>query len=254
MISSLRRLGGLAALLWTGLGTSLALADGATLAPARVDLSESDGSALIRVTNHDAGPRRVALSVYAWDQDADGNAILDPSADLVVFPSTLLVEGGEERRVRVWVQSLGGPRERAYQIVLKELSGQVSAWNRGGVEEAVLLDRAVVFVQPNRQILDGRITVRDRSVDGLIGVDVTNGGTTSFMLDVLRITGLDADGEVTFDAALDGWYVLPGASQPFEIELPAAACLSTSQVLLDAITDRGTWSRTVHTLGPRCLP
>ena len=73
--------------------------------PIRITLTPQGASSLVAVRNEGSDRLRLQVDFYAWDQSKQGEMILNPTDDLVVYPSLLTVDAGNERNVRVGTKS-----------------------------------------------------------------------------------------------------------------------------------------------------
>src|SRR5688572_14556672 len=65
--------------------------------PTRIHLSQRASSALLSLRNDSAQALRFELSVFSWSQSASGEMTLEPTEDIVFFPSLLALAPSEER-------------------------------------------------------------------------------------------------------------------------------------------------------------
>jgi P pilus assembly chaperone PapD len=72
-----------------------------TVEPTRIALSGRTNSVLLTLRNESTETLRFELSVFRWAQSPSGEVQLEPTEDVVFFPSLLTVGPGESRRVRV---------------------------------------------------------------------------------------------------------------------------------------------------------
>src|SRR5688572_25193200 len=114
-------------------GGSEAAAASFTVDPTQIYLSGRSSSVLLTLHNESKDTLRFQLSVFAWAQSASGEMRLEPTQDIVFFPSLLTLKPDETRRVRVGSTAAFEAREKTYRIFVEELPPVDRAGNRGGV-------------------------------------------------------------------------------------------------------------------------
>src|SRR4051812_16091930 len=71
------------------------------LNPVTLTLTANASTALVTVTNDSPDALRFQITGFAWDQKPDGAMDLQPSNDIVYYPSMLKLAPGESRKLRV---------------------------------------------------------------------------------------------------------------------------------------------------------
>jgi fimbrial chaperone protein len=192
--------------------------------PTRVSLRPGQTSAMLTLRNEGPATIRFQLSLFSWGESASGEMQLEPSTDLVFFPSLFALEPGEERGVRIGGAATEISRERTYRIFIEELPSLTLDLASTGPSVRVLTRTGVpVFVEPLRPAPDPAVTA-DLASDGRLMVDVANKGNAHARLSTIQVKGIDGAGRGVFGESRDGWYVLAGGHRVFEIPLPQDAC------------------------------
>jgi fimbrial chaperone protein len=183
----------------------------------------------------DSEPRRAALTIInsgeekvtlqlqlvKWSQDGQGRDVYEPSKDLVFYPQIVSIAAGKEGTVRVgFDQAVVFPVEKAYRLFVQELPVRKPG------EKLVRIALRVgipVFLAPKdpRPLLSyDRTTISD----GRFQVAFKNSGNAHSMIQTITCAGLDEAGKEVFSKEVDGWYVLPGTSRSFPVEVTQEEC------------------------------
>lgn len=218
--------------------------------PTRLVLEGANRSATLRLTNRGSEPTRLQVSAYAWEQERDGRMALSADADLVVYPTLLVLAPGESRMVRVGTRSPAPDLERSWRLFVEELPGPSTD------ERAVrvLARLGIPVFQPPEDPGPRRVAARVEPGDGGLALVVENQGDTWFMLERVDVKGVDADGRPTVDLSRPGWYLLAGGERAFPLEIDAEACARTAELRVTAETDWGPWTERVRIEGDPCPP
>lgn len=212
----------LAALL-IGAGRSPAAASTFTVNPTQVALSAQTSSRLVTLRNQSQETLRFQVSTFFWSQTPQGEMVLAPTRDVVVFPSLLTLAAGEERRIRVGFTGPIGATEVTYRIFVEELppSSPVISTDRG---VRVLTRMGIpVFIQPSRPM--GRIELTAPQLQsGRLSFALRNTGNVHVLPRNIKLRGTDTTGAVVLEQSVPGWYVLADSVRNYEFELPAASC------------------------------
>lgn len=230
-----------AGLLGAGMGLVLsasAHAGSYNLAPTNVTLGAGNPSAMLTVDNQGTEELRFHVSSFAWDESDTGEMLLDPTDDLVVFPTLFVLPPGTSRQIRVGTTEPAGAVEKTYRVIVEELP-PLSADGQLGVLVRTRMS-VPVFLAPEDRSYAGSVgpTV---AADGRVGVSVVNDGTLHFRARKVEVDGRDAAGASVFTGSVDGWYVLPGHVRIFEVPLPTEGCADIETLRVTVTSDHGTW-------------
>lgn len=207
------------------------LAGSFTVSPIRVFLDAQKSTTVLKVFNNGAEKVTVQLSAVEWLQDASGLDQHEPTEELVFFPKIVSLEKGEERSVRIGYRGEAPPaRERAFRIYAEELP--VSKPGEMSVRMALRIG-VPVFVELKKPLQDASIQKLELA-DGKLLVPVKNGGTAHFTVSSIRAAGSSAAGSEVFSKEAKGWYVLPGSSRSFTLELSQQECSSSTTITVFA--------------------
>jgi fimbrial chaperone protein len=231
-------------------GASSAAAATFSVNPTQIFLARRSSSALLTLRNESDQVLRFELSVFAWSQTASGEMTLEPTQDVVFFPSLLTLKPSETRRVRVGYVKEAGALEKTYRIFVKELP-PVDSRDSAGVR--VLTTMGIpIFVRPAKEVatatLDGL-----KHEGGRFQFALANTGTVHFVPTKIRVRGL-AGGEAVFDREVDGWYVLASGRREFAVPLPAPDCKRVTAVLVNVDIASETLEERLQTPGGACAP
>jgi fimbrial chaperone protein len=218
--------------------------------PTQIFLARRSSSALLALRNESTQTLRFELSVFAWTQTASGEIKLEPTQDIVFFPSLLTLQPSEERRVRVGNVMPPGAREKTYRIFVKELP-PVDSTDPGGVR--VLTTMGVpIFVRPEKEVASATLNEL-RQANGRLQFALANTGTVHFVPKSIRVRGL-VGGEAVFDRDVESWYVLAAGRREFALSLPADGCTRLTSLLVQVEFGSETLEERLQTPGGACAP
>jgi fimbrial chaperone protein len=208
------------------LAPGAAMAASFTVSPTRVVLTPKETSALLTLRNESSETIRFQLSVFTWDQGPTGEMELKPTDEIVFFPKLVALVAREERKIRIGTSAAFGASEKTYRIFVEELpppgktdqaSSGVNMRTRMGIP---------IFLQPTAATTGGAVT--GLTLDhGRAIVRVENRGTLHFVTDSVHVTGTNGKGDNVFDKVINGWYILAGRAQSYELPLTPEECLAT---------------------------
>lgn len=202
--------------------------------PVQVFLSAKTRSALLTVRNESGDTLRFQLSVFAWDQSPQGEVLLNPTEEIVFFPSLLTLAPGEERRVRVGTVTPPTSNEKTYRIFVDELPPNSKPGGaQGGAEVRLLTKMGVpIFIQPDQKSEGARVqemVMRRR----LLSFQIKNTGNVHFVPQNIRVKGYGAGGDTLFERRLQGWYILAGGYRSYELEIPKGDCAKVKTLAVE---------------------
>lgn len=213
------------------LATPAARAGEVEVSPILVELGPSARTAIVSVRNAGSSPMRYQVRGFDWDQATDGQMLLAPAADLVLFPPLLELQPGESRNLRVGTNVAPEERERSWRIFVEEMPRS----DQADAQRVQVLTRVgvPVFLAPARKTARAELAFLER--DGRrVRFTLRNLGTVRLRPLDVRLSLVAKDGAVTFERALDAWYVLAGGERIHEVEVPADACSKASEVVVVA--------------------
>ena len=215
--------------LWGGPQAGAASAATFTVDPTQIFLSGRNGSVLLTLRNESDETLQFQLSVFAWAQSPSGQMQLEPTEDIVFFPTLLTLKPKETRRVRVGSAT---PQDDAGK--------DVSNLRRGAAPDRPRLPNGVrvltkmgipIFVRPVKEVATA--TLNDlRQQDGTLRFTLTNAGTVHVVPQSIKVRGL-AGSNTAFDRDIEGWYVLAGGRREFDMAFPKNACAQVTSIVVD---------------------
>jgi fimbrial chaperone protein len=221
-----------------------------TVNPTQVFLARGAASALVSLRNESSETLRFELSVFAWSQTVSGEMKLEPTDDVVFFPSLLTLKPSEERRVRVGSVAASGSTERTYRLFVKELP-PVEGAAGGGVR--VLTTMGIpIFVRPLKELASASLNGLHRE-DGQLKFAIVNTGTVHFVPQAIRVRGLHGEAEL-FDQAVDSWYVLAAGRREFAVQVPKDQCHRVTRLAVHVTFASETLEERLQTPGGACGP
>ncbi|WP_177176196.1 fimbria/pilus periplasmic chaperone [Trichormus sp. NMC-1] len=203
--------------------------------PVRVSLSGKVSNQVLTVRNDSNETLRFQLKTYTWSQDAKGEMQLTATEDIVAFPGLFSLNPGEKRSVRVGTLVPVGAVEKTYRIFVEELTPPTTPKNKNEIRILTKLG-IPVFLQPSQPVVDSKIENVNINNSHLY-FNLKNTGNTHFVAQKVRVQGLDGTGKSVFDRQRDGWYILAGVSQPYDLKIPAQECSKTQTLVLEVKTN-----------------
>ena len=219
-----------------------------TVNPIQVFLSRRAASALLTLRNESPDTLRFELTVFAWSQAPSGEMKLEPTRDIVLFPSLLTLKPSEERRVRVGHVTVPGAREKTYRVFVKEMP-PIDGTSAGGVR--VLTNMGIpVFVRPDKEVATASLEAL-RQHDGRLEFVLANTGTVHVVPQRIRVRGLAGTSQV-FEQPLPGWYVLASSRRDFSVAVPADTCRRLTTLTVHVEFGSASLEESLHTPGGAC--
>jgi fimbrial chaperone protein len=180
-------------------------AGGIGVYPIRVDLSATDPTSSLQLTNDELSTLLMHATVFMWDQRA-GNDRLTATRDIIVSPPIFSLHPGATQILRLGFLADASPRaERAYRLVIKEVPAEAQV---DKVHLALTIS-IPVFVQPPIAT-EPKLEIRARRLDRThVQLTFSNSGTAHVRITRLRWRDPKAVQLAGEDGSL--FYVLPGA-------------------------------------------
>jgi len=211
-------------------GTELCWAGGFQVYPIRVFLNASESSTLMTVKNDSAERLRLQVGVMAWDQNKQGEMVLNPTDDIIFYPTLLTINPGDQRNLRVGTHTKDVAREKSYRIIVEELP-PTEKLQSSGVRFLTKVS-IPIFIQPRKVETKGvidQLTLRK----GELSFDIKNDGNVHIQPREIRVRGIAANGGVQLDRKIPGWYVLSGGLREYRIEVPKNDCLKLKDLKVE---------------------
>ncbi len=224
-----------------------ALAGDFGVSPIRVELDRDTKSALVTVSNEDERPLAFQVRALAWTQDASGADQYGDTSDLVYFPQQLKIAPKESRVIRIGYKVPALKDEKTYRLFIEELA-DAAAREPSKTGVAITLRFGVpVFLRPAAPGAMGELDLGAAS--GVARATVRNTGNVHFRIASVRFAGIGANGETTFEHAIDGWYVLARAQRLYRFATSPEVCARTRVLRAEAAAEKLTL-RAERALGP----
>lgn len=198
------------------------------LSPTRVQLAPRHLVDTVVVGNSGATPLRFEVSVKRWHMNADGSWQLLPSDDLIVHPLLLEIAAGDKARLRVGqLVPLQDPEEAAYRIELDEQEVEPRQSNSVRMLTRISLP---VFVRGDAASAPAASLQAPQWRGDALAFAVHNDGDGFLPPQALDVQLRAADGTVLATQALQGNYVLAGATLPLRMRVAQASCVRASEL------------------------
>ena len=207
--------------------------------PVRLSLSQGNSRTLLTLKNESKETLRFQVTVSAWDQGSQDEMKLEPTEDIVLFPSVLSVAANEERTLRVASATRFDSVEKTYRILFEELPPLEDSDSQRQSQVRILTRMSIpVFLEPARVVAESRVEATLER--GVLSFHLRNIGNVHTVVREVRARGLGAAGETVFSRSFKGWYVLAGGSRTYRIEIPEEDCRRAKRIALEVETDRHT--------------
>jgi fimbrial chaperone protein len=218
--------------------------------PFYIYLDGNDSRATLRVKNTGEEDITVQLMVTSWNQDSEGRPELEPSDDLVFFPRILKVEAGQERTVRIGLDT-DPPTdvEKTYRLFIRELPVAPS----GEMMLRVAVQISIpVFVSPKDPTPKPEIVGLELRQGELL-LRVHNAGNAHVLVKTIRIIGYDGENAEVFTKEEPGWYVLPSIARTFSIPLDPQPCRQCRRFDLVLQTEQNVLQQSIAIDPAQCI-
>lgn len=209
-----------------------------SVSPIRVFFEPNQKTTLITIGNDDDTPLQLQIKLVSWTQAPDGKDIYSDSDDLIYYPRSMTLGPKESRVVRLGIKTPAKERERTYRLQIEDVPGD-AAPTQGPAVKFRYRFSIPIFLPP--QVPKRVAEIETLAVKGgKVLLQVANRGSQHVRFD--RITVKTAAG---FSKDAEVWYVLPGASRLFQIELPREECNRAGTLDVAAVNEFGTLTRSV---------
>lgn len=210
------------------------------VSPVRVEIAHRERSALITIRNEGSEPASLQADIHHWAQDEDGDDVLGDTEDLLIVPRIFTIPAGESQVVRIGkLVEAGADAEGTYRLIITELAPPEETASGSGISVRLRLSLPV-FLAPGVSAEPSVRVVRSQRHDDRLEVVMTNSGNSTAQIlgfrfsdgDTPVIGGGSPDGS-TGDRIQVGGYLLPGATRPFMLPLPADADVTAVTAFTD---------------------
>jgi P pilus assembly chaperone PapD len=238
------------------LGLALCAAEGARASgfhftPAIVQLTAHAHTGSVTITNPSDVPLRVEIQAFHWNQGPDGQALLDGTDQLLVFPQLIVIPPGASRQVRLAVLVPPVDREQTYQVSITEIPVVSTPASRAMAVTVRMRADIPVFFGPTVERDAGAIAataVRNDALD----FTVTNLGTVHFEAKNVHVSGLGPDMRELFAQDVGTQFVLAGSQRDYRIVLPRKECSALRALTISLDADAQHLSQTLDVPPSAC--
>jgi P pilus assembly chaperone PapD len=186
--------------------------DAVLLTPSVVEVAPERPYADLTLTNVGDAPREIAAEALGWAQDEDGRVTLSETATVSVYPPRAMLAPGEQRRFRLTVVERAPIRPGAYRIGVRV---------RDPATDEKVIALIPAFVLPEAPVESAAVHV---SCPGPERCDVVLANTGNVQMRPSRIVIVVGSGSMDApEQELASWWVLPGGSRRYPIELEPGA-------------------------------
>jgi len=192
----------------------------------------------------------IQVTAYEWSQDEKGDDVYTETKDIILFPKILSIQPREEKLIRIGTNVKPGMREKTYRIYVEEMPSPERE-SQGATIRLFMKIGIPVFINPPR--IEDRPDIRAITMkDGKVGIDVSNGGNSHFMVTGVNVQGEDGEGKGRFNRDIGGWYLLSGSSKVYETSIPQEACGAITNLTVELKTNKTTIKRKVPVENTMC--
>ncbi|QZA77857.1 fimbria/pilus periplasmic chaperone [Deefgea tanakiae] len=234
--------------LFFSLSTVIVQAGEFSISPIRVDFDSKTKSQAITVSNQGDAPLRIALQLKKWTQnEAADDVYTDAQQDLIYFPRQFELQAKQKQVVRIARKTPSQDQESAYRLYFNEQpSASSDSAQSGNVSMVVSFGVPLFFAasKPSPSLIASPIQIEKQTINFKLS---NNGNSTQ----KLRRIQFGQDGVEI--AQFDHWYLLPGASHAYQLDLPKDACRSEAQIITIE-TDRSRIKQTLDIPLSVCKP
>ena len=207
---------------------------------------------MVRIKNNSDQKVSIQINAYSWLQDEHAEDQYPPTKDIILFPKILSLNGGEERIVRVGIKATPEAKEKTYRIFFEELPQPLKP-GEDIVLRTLLKIGVPVFLPPVKPQTAGEIEEMEFS-KGNLSFKVRNKGNVHFIIQTVKVKGVDASGITAFQTEVASRYLLEGHARLFSFTIPKGDCLKTGALTVDIITDKFSLSKRLDVSQEMCSP
>jgi fimbrial chaperone protein len=220
--------------------------------PIRVFLNKDGGSTVVTIENQDQSVLRLQVRAYAWSNDSQGQPVLVPTDDLIVFPTLVDINPMERRSIRIGYSGTAGAKELTYRVALDEMPSIESQLNRNRAPGLQVRTRVTIPVFFTPLVSSPKAQLDSLAVShGTLHGRVSNGGNVHATVSTVDIAARDAAGAKVFEKQINGWYVLAGEDWDFQASL-GRACSKVKSIAVTVQSDVGRFQRTIDASRADC--
>lgn len=210
-----------------------------SLSPVKINLGRDTNSQDIEIFNDNSTEKlRIQVDSYKWGQNTQGESILEPTREVVAFPTLLEILPNSKRTVRVGVRVPSGSSEKTYRVIIKQLRnatiGEVTGAKQRKSELSLLVNMSLpVYVEPinvlrKAELADGRLKERK------LVFTLSNTGNVRVEPGEASLKALTANGEVVGNTKIKLGSILANVKREFVVDLPKSQCEKVRSVAIDA--------------------
>jgi fimbrial chaperone protein len=209
---------------------SASMATSIQITPTTIAIAHGDTAGSFTLRNGSSSDAALDVHAFGWHNDARGELQLDPTSDILVFPTHVVIPAGETRRVRVGSRIEAGAAERAYRLIVEQTPAPGAAT---GV--SILMRFSLpLFIQPRNRT--ATVTIKTPSIArGDLRVTLANDSGMHVTPQRITATGRDASGAAVWTRDLRPWYLLAGEARGYSETLTSVECRQTSAVDVEAV-------------------
>jgi fimbrial chaperone protein len=208
---------------------SASMATSIQITPTTIAIAHGDTAGSFTLRNSSSADAALDVHAFGWHNDAKGDLQLDPTSDILVFPTHVVIPAGETRRVRVGSRIEAGAAERAYRLIVEQTP------TPGSTGVSILMRFSLpLFIQPRNRT--ATVSIKSTSVArSELHVTVANDSGMHVTPQRITATGRNAGGAPVWTRDLRAWYLLAGESRGYSETLTPAECRQTSAVDVEAV-------------------
>jgi fimbrial chaperone protein len=210
-----------------------------SVSPVKINLDRESNSQDIEIANDNPTEKlRVQVDSYKWQQNAQGASILEPTREIVAFPSILEIPANSKRTIRVGVRVPHGITEKTYRVIVKQLKDPALGVTPVGQQTKSQLSFLVnmslpVYVEPIKTSRTAELSHGKLKQDKLV-FTLSNTGNVRVELGEASFNALTATGEILSSTKIKLGNILANVKREFVLDLPKSQCEKIRSIAIDA--------------------
>lgn len=210
-----------------------------SLSPVKINLEKGTNSQDIEISNDNPTEKlRIQVDSYKWGQNPQGESVLEPTREIVAFPTLLEIPPNSKRTVRVGVRVPSGASEKTYRVIVKQLRnvsiGEVPQSKQRKSELSLLVNMNLpVYIEPIN-ILRTAEFGNGRLKNQQLAFTLSNTGNVKVEPGEANLQAFTATGEVVANTKIKLGNILANVKREFVVDLPKSKCEKVRSVVVDA--------------------
>ncbi|MFQ5598469.1 MAG: molecular chaperone [Nitrospiria bacterium] len=220
-----------------------------TVSPIKLQFDQRSRSGAIHVFNEEKKPLKVQIKAYEWSQDTKGKDRYTETKDILFFPKITTVHPNKDRIIRVGIQ---GPfnqqektnrqqektnrqQEKTYRLFIEEIPDKTAVEAQTQINVAIRFG-VPIFVEAEKKQIAGKVAQISLR-EGQLRMSILNEGNTHFVIQSIRVRGIQSNGQEHYSKEISGWYLLNGSRRAYATHVPPDICRQTTAFNVEVKTN-----------------